>query len=332
MTRQCFFMLLMAMTICILVSVPTGVHAQPTANDVAPLPQTAWGDPDLQGVWDFRTITPMERPDELADKEFLTDEEAAEVEEARRDRDSGRDDEVPADIVGNYNEFWFDRGTDVITTRRTSLVVEPLDGRVPPLTPEAEQKQVELQEARRGTGTHQPTPGGWVEDLGSNGLQVRCITGFNSGPPMTPGGYNNNVQLFQTPTEVVLLNEMNHNVRIVPLDQRSRGDLRQWAGDSHGYWDGDTLVVETTNFLRETSFMRGQSSADLHLVERFTRTSSNMLLYRVTVEDPMTWTKPWTYEVPMLRSEAPIYEYACHEGNYAMEVILAGARAEEQTP
>ena len=147
---------------------------------------------------------------------------------------------------------------------------------------------------------------------------------------MTPSAYNNNVQLFQTPDHVVLLNEMNHNARIVPLDGRAHVDVRQWTGDSRGYWDGDTLVIETVNFLRETSFMRGGSSPDLRLVERFSRVSHGILEYEVTVDDRRTWTRPWTYTVPMTRNAEPMYEYACHEGNYAMEVILAGARAEER--
>ena len=316
--------------VVLLALVPVAAQAQTAAADTSTPPRTPWGQPDLQGIWDFRTITPMQRPSELAEQEFLTDEEAAELEAARRASDNELDDRAPADIVGNYNQFWFDRGTTVVGTRRTSLVTDPPDGRIPALTPEAEKKQAAETEARRGVGPHQPTPGGWVEDLGSNGLQVRCIMGFNSGPPMTPGGYNNNVQLFQTPDHVAILNEMNHNARIVPLDRRSHGDLRQWVGDSRGHWEGETLVVETINFLRETSFMRGRSSADLLLVERFTRVSADTLLYEVTVDDPTTWTRPWTYAVPMIRSEEPIYEYACHEGNYAMETILAGARAEEK--
>ncbi len=316
--------------VVLLALVPVAAQAQTAAADTATPPRTPWGQPDLQGVWDFRTITPMERPSELTGQEFLTDEEAAELEAVRRATDNGRDNRVPADIVGNYNQFWFDRGTTVVGTRRTSLVTDPPDGRIPALTPEAETKQATEAEARRGVGSHRPTPGGWVEDLGSNGLQVRCIMGFNSGPPMTPGGYNNNVQLFQTPDYVAILNEMNHNARIVPLDRRPHGDIRQWVGDSRGHWEGETLVVETINFLRETSFMRGRSSADLLLVERFTRVSADTLLYEVTVDDPTTWTRPWTYAVPMIRSEGPIYEYACHEGNYAMETILAGARAEEK--
>ena len=321
-SRRCLTCSLTVVTLVAFVPIPSA--AQPD------LPRTAWGQPDLQGVWDFRTITPMERPSDLAEKEFLTDEEAAELERIRAAEDAGRDDEVPADIVGNYNTFWFDRGDSVAGTKRTSLVTDPADGRTPPLTPGGARTRAALAEARKNTGPHEPTPGGWVDDLGPNGLQVRCITGFNSGPPMTPGGYNNNVQIFQTPDTVVLLNEMNHNVRVVPLDGRPRIGLRQWTGDSRGHWEGETLVVETMNFLRETSFMRGGASAELRLTERFTPASSDVLLYDVTVDDPTTWTSPWTYEVPMQRNPEPIYEYACHEGNYAMEVILAGARILEQ--
>ena len=300
-----------------------------TAAAQGDVPRTAWGHADLQGVWDFRTITPMERPEDLADREFLTAEEAAELEDIRAAENAARDDQEPDDIVGNYNTFWFDRGDSVIETRRTSLVIDPPDGRIPPLTPEAEQKRAAMADARENTGPHEPTPGGWVDDLGPNGLQVRCITGFNSGPPMTPGAYNNNVQIFQTPDSVVLLNEMNHNVRVVPLDGRPHIGLRQWTGDSRGRWEGDTLVVETTGFIRETSFMRGGASADLRLTERFTRVSPQILMYEATIDDPATWTRPWKYEVPMQWNPEPLYEYACHEGNYAMEVILSGARAEE---
>ena len=312
-----------------LAPVPAAAQVQTTAAGTSTPPRTPWGEPDLQGVWDFRTITPMERPEELAGKEFLRDEEAADLEEARRAENADRDNRVPADIVGNYNTFWFDRGTTVIGTRRTSLVVDPPDGRIPPLTPEAEKKRAAAAEVRRGVSPHQPTPGGWVEDLGSDGLQVRCILGFNSGPPMTPGGYNNNVQFFQTPEYVVILNEMNHNARIVPLDGRPHGNICQWVGDSRGHWEGDTLVVDTTNFLRETSFMSGGSSANLHLVERFTRVSADTLLYEAAVDDPTTWTRPWTFALPMTKNQEPIYEYACHEGNYGLYNILAGARAAE---
>ena len=294
------------------------------------VPRTPDGQPDLQGVWDFRTVTPLERPDELEGKAFLTDEEATEFEHrlAATHIDRRPDEGSP----GTYNQFWFDRGTSVVSDRRTSLIVDPPDGRVPPMTQAAMKKKAEMERARRGLAMHSPTPGGWVEDLGANGLQLRCITGFNSGPPMTPGGYNNNVQLLQTPEHVVLVNEMVHNARIVPLDGRPHldDDIRQWVGNSRGRWEGDALVVETTNFLRETSFMRGGASTNLHLIERFTRVSPQTLMYEATIGDPTVWSRPWTYQIPMQRNDQPMYEYACHEGNYGLYNILAGSRAEEK--
>ena len=298
----------------------------------AEVPRTAWGAPDLQGVWDFRTLTPFERPTELADKDVLTDEERTEFEARRNAELAVRDDQVPADIVGNYNQFWFDAGATVVETNRTSLVVDPPDGRLPPLTAAAAQKLQARRAARQGVTRHQPTPGGWVNDLGGGMFAVRCILGFNSGPPMTPAGYNQNVQLFQTEDHVVLLNEMVHSSRVVPLDGRGHIDpsIRQWMGDSRGYWEGDTLVVETRNFLRETSFRNGASDENLHLTERFTRVSPTTLMYEVTVSDPTAWTRPWTYQLPMQRSEQPLYEYACHEGNYGLYNILAGAREKER--
>ena len=307
-----------------------GTNEQAAASST--VHRTPWGEPDLQGVWDFRTLTPMERPGEFADKDVFTSEEAAEFLEARLADIAARDEEVPADIVGNYNQFWFDRGTSVVETNRTSLIVDPADGRIPPLTPAAQERLAAMDAARRGVGGDEPTPGGWLDDLGPGGLRVRCVLGFNSGPPMTPGGYNNNVQLIQTPDHVVIFNEMNHNSRIVPLDGRPHlnPQLRQWVGDSRGHWQGDTLVVETTNFLRETAVLDGRSSANVHLIERFTRLDEDTLVYEVTVDDPTIWTRPWTYVVPMRKNDEPIYEYACHEGNYAMEVILSGARAKER--
>ena len=295
------------------------------------MPRTPWGAPDLQGVWDFRTLTPMERPDELEAKDVYTEEEAAEFEARRLAEIAALDEEEPADIVGNYNQFWFDRGTTVVQTNRTSLVTDPADGRIPPLTAAAEARRAAEAKAREGTGRHMPTPGGFTEDLGSNGLQVRCLMGFNSGPPMEPRAYNNNVQVFQTEDYVVLLTEMVHDARIVPLDGRAHlpADLRQWSGSSRAHWDGDTLVVETTNFLRETSFMRGGSTRNLHLTERLTRVAPDTLLYDVRVNDPTTWTRPWSYSVPMQKNPDPLYEYACHEGNYGLYNILAGALEEQ---
>ena len=289
-------------------------------------PRTAWGTPDLQGVWDFRTITPMERPAALAETDVLSDEEAARLEAASEAARAARDSETPFDTVGNYNQFWFDPGTTVIDTRRTSLVVDPPDGRIPAKTPEAAARYAAGTEAGRGLRRHTPTPGGFVEDLGPGGVQVRCILGFNSGPPMTPGGYNQNMQVLQTPDHVVIFNEMIHNARIVPLDGSPHAAIPQWVGDSRGRWEGDTLVVETTNFLRETAFQSGLTGRSLVLEERFTLVSPDVLSYAVTVDDPTVWTRPWTYELPMQRNGLPLYEYACHEGNYGIYNILAGAR------
>jgi len=285
-------------------------------------PLTPWGEPDLQGIWDFATITPLERPKELAGKEVLTAEEAAEFEQRtlqQRNPDR-RDGGAQADVGRAYNQFWWDYGTKVVGTKRTSLIVDPPDGRIPPLAPEG-QKRADARAAVR------QRPAAGPED---RNLWERCILGGNAGPPMVPGPYNNIVQLFQTPGYVVILNEMINDARIVPLSGRPHlpPNIRQWRGDSRGRWEGNTLIVDTTNFTEETNF-RGASAA-LHLVERFTRVTADTLLYEFTVDDPRTWTRPWSAAIPMMKTEAPLFEYACHEGNYGMFNMLAGARAEEK--
>ena len=296
------------------------------------VPRTVDGQPDLQGIWDFRTVTPLERPSEFADKPVLTDQEAAEYERKAvegRNADRNRDKKQRAVVNGTaetgdvalaYNDFWWDRGTKVIGTKRTSLIVDPPDGRIPPLTPEGKQR-IQVQDVAR----ERPAWGPEDRSVGE-----RCISGFNSGPPMLPGGYNQNVQIFQVPGYVVLVNEMVHNARVIPTDGRPHlgTGVRQWAGDSRGRWEGNTFIVDTTNFYDTTSF-RG-SSPTLQLTERFTRVNSGTLLYEFTVTDPKTWTRPWTVQVPMTKTEGPLYEYACHEGNYGMEGLLKGARAVER--
>ena len=308
----------------------TSAKATPAAKS-SNVPRTADGQPDLQGVWDYRTITPLERPKDLGTKAFFTDEEAAKYEKQenqRQNRDlidpeQGGLQYPPGGVVP-YNEFWYDRGNKVAGTKRTSLIVDPPDGRLPAWTPEG-QKLANLRAiAQRDDQLGHPHADSW-EDLP---LQERCLIGLNAGPPMVPGAYNNNVQLFQTPGYVVILNEMVHSARIVHLDGRPHGSIRQWQGDSIGHWEGNTLVVDTTNFKRETSL--DGSSANTHLIERFTRTDANTLLYEFTVDDATIWTKPWTAVVPMTKTEDPIYEYACHEANYAMTGILGGARAAEK--
>src|SRR5438093_7701937 len=302
-----------------------------TAAATSTLLRTPDGKPDLQGVWDFRTITPLERPRELGEKAFFTEAEAAawEKDENRRQNRDLIDPEVgglmyPPGGVVPYNEFWYDRGDKVVGTRRTSLIVDPLNGRLASLTPEGKVKA----DARAAVGCEtqlgRPKADSWED----RPLQERCIMGLNAGPPMTPGAYNNNVQLTQTPDFVVILTEMVHDARIVPMDGRPFLNIPQWKGESRGRWEGDTRVVETKNFKRETSLPG--SSASTHLIERFTRTGANTLLYEFTVNDPATWTRPWTAVVPMTRSEDPIYEYACHEANYALPGILGGARADEK--
>ena len=332
MTDQFMHSWFAVISVMVLALGPVVALGQVSAPDAEVFPRTAWGTPDLNGVWDFRTLTPFERPSELSDQAFFTKEEAAQFEADKLAEFAVRDDQEPADIVGNYNQLWFDPGNKISETNQTSLVVDPPNGQVPPLTVVAQAKKATLESAREGVNRHSPTYGGFVDDLGPGMFAVRCILGFNSGPPMTPGGYNQNMQLVQTPDHVVLVNEMVHSSRVVPLDGRPHlpKGMRQWMGDSRGHWEGDTLVVETSNFLRETSFRAGVTTADLLLVERFTRVADGTLMYEVTVEDTNTWDQPWSYRMAMVRNDYPLYEYACHEGNYGLYNILAGAREQEE--
>ena len=287
----------------------------------APL-RTPWGDPDLQWLWTNSTLTPFERPAALSGKPVLTEQEAAEFEKETlqaRDADN-RAGGTDADLGRAYNQFWYDRGTKVVGTRSTSLVVDPPEGRVPSLTPAAQQRV----DARTSAGRRSPADG--PED---RSLAERCILWPTAGPPMIPGGYNNNYQILQTPEYVVILIEMIHDVRIIPLDGRPHvaSSIRQWMGTSRGRWDGDTLVVTTTNFTGKTNF-RG-ASENLRLVERFTRVDPDTINYQFTVDDPASFTRPWAAAIPMTKTEGPIFEYACHEGNYGMTNLLSGARADE---
>ena len=285
--------------------------------------RTPWGDPDLQGLWTNATVTPFERPPELAAKPVLTEQEAAEFEKRTaqaRDADR-RATGADADVALAYNQFWYDRGTKVVGSRRTSLVVDPPDGKVPALTPEGQR----LADARAAARRQSPADG--PED---RPLVERCILWPTAGPPMVPAGYNNNYQILQTPGYVAILVEMIHDVRIIPLDGHPHAsqNIRQWLGDSRGHWDGNTLVVTTTNFTNKTNF-RG-SDENLRLIERFTRVGPDTINYEFTVDDPTAFTKPWTAAVPMTATEGPIFEYACHEGNYGMTNVLKGARAAEK--
>ena len=307
-------------------------HAATPAQTRGTPPRTPDGQYDLQGLWDFSTITPLERPVALADKSVLTDEEARAFEEAenrRQNRDlidpaKGGVQYPPGGVVP-YNEFWYERGDAVVETRRTSLIVDPPDGRLPPFTPEAQQRIDAQDAAARETQLGRVHADSWQD----RPLQERCIVGLNEGPPMTPGAYNNHVQIFQAPAYIVLLTEMIHSARIVPVDGRAHlpGTLRQWRGSSRGRWEGRTLVIETGNFRGQTN-VRG-SSAHMHLVERLTRVDADTLLYEFTVTDPTTWTRPWTAAIPMRKAVGPMYEYACHEDNYGLLGVLSGARAQE---
>jgi hypothetical protein len=295
------------------------------------MPRTADGHPDLQGVWTNATLTPMDRPAALAAKATLTDEEATKWEKAQADEVAAADGKSDADFhrragsgeTGGYNALFIDRGSELARVdgvKRSSLVIDPPEGRVPPMTAEA---RARLTGGRGGRG-------GATDSAKNRPLSERCLMSFgsSSGPPMLPVLYNNNYQIVQTPDTIMILVEMVHDARIVRMNVPHNPDsIRKWLGDSVGHWDGDTLVVDTINFNRQVNF-RG-SSQNLHVIERFTRVDANTILYRTTIDDPTTFSKSWTIEYPFRATPGPVYEYACHEGNYAMVDILGGARKEE---
>ncbi len=298
-------------------------------------PRTPDGQPDLTGVWDAASLTPLERPIELGNKEFYTKEEIAAYEKKRsgdlnRDR---RDGGAEADLGRAYNDGWFDRGAHLGSNNRTSRLIDPPDGRFPAMTPAAAQKYKQVH--------------AWLVSHASDSAETRtlydrCLVFSQSGPPFIPGNYNNFYQVVQSPGVVGIVSEMGHQARTMAVAKDARSarahlppDIRQWEGDSVAYWEGDTLVVDTTNF-RASDQSRfgvqydGMTDENLHVVERFKRTGPTTLTYRATVMDPSVYTKPWTIEIPMEKANAPVFEYACHEGNYGLVDILAGARAEEK--
>jgi hypothetical protein len=283
--------------------------------------RTPWGHPDLQGIWTNSTITPLERPARFAGREFLTDEEARALDAEAAVRGDQRSTNQAADVDAAYNQFWWERG-NTVGTRRTSLIVDPPDGRLPPLTPDGEQRAAAVTSRLRGTASG-------PED---RNLAERCVT---RGAPKLPGGYNNNFQIVQTPTHVAIMQEMIHEVRIIPLDGRPHlpKSMGAFLGDSRGRWEGDTLVVETTNYhalspFNSYNFARG-AGEHMRVVERFRRINADTIDHQFTVEDPTTFTRAFTVAVPMTRMDDQIFEYACHEGNYGMTGILKGARALE---
>jgi hypothetical protein len=308
--------------------------AKPTTKKAGTALRTPWGDPDLQGIWNDATSTPLQRPGDLAGKDVLNDEEAAEFQEqtahglTRDRRDGGRD----ADVNRAYNEHWMDsRRLKITADHRTSLIVDPPDGRIPslvPLSPERQKARAARAEANTRFNAGMPNT---VYDLS---LPVRCIIRTDS-PPYLPTIYNNDFHIFQSPGYVAIAPEMIHSARIIPLDARPHlpNDLHQWLGDTRGHWDGPTLVVETTNFRADEGVIfQGGNPATYRITERFTRVDADTLNYEFTIEDPMTWTRPWTARIPWTRIDPgeQMYEYACHEDNFDIVHFLTGARAREK--
>ena len=283
-------------------------------------PRTPDGHPDLQGTFTFRTLTPMQRPTELGERAVLTEEEAAEwavFENRRQNRDLIIDSvggaQYPPGVI-SYNEFWYERGDDTVVDRRTSLIVDPPNGRIPALTEEALQRRRDVSTMRELSLGPEARP-----------YAERCIVTRTSGPPMQPGSYNLNVQFVQTSAYFMIMNEMIHNVRVVRMNKEHRdGPSMNWEGDSVGHWEGNTLVIDTVNFWKGTAF--ADSTSKMHLVEKFTRTGPDSIQYQFTIEDPTTWIAPWTAVIPMRSMHQPIYEYACHEGNYGFHGVMAGIR------
>jgi hypothetical protein len=314
------------MTSRILVSIAfaCSLPAQTSKNWTAP--RTADGHPDFQGTWTNATLTPMDRPKEFDGKATATDAEARAYEQKDLSSNDIDRDDAPilkaingSNAVAGYNNLFIDRGSELARVdgvKRTSLIIDPPDGHAPPLTDAAKKRMAAMFSSYDKYDTVKSRP-----------VAERCIIGFGStsGPPMIPALYNSNYQIVQTRDTVMILVEMVHDVRVIRLNGTHKpASVRQWLGDSIGHWEGDTLVVDTTNFNDQTMF-RG-STENLHVIERFKRVDQNTLLYRATIDDPSTFTKQWTMEYPFVASTGPIYEYACHEGNYAMPDILGGAR------
>ena len=284
--------------------------------------RTPDGQPDLEGYWSNVTITPLERPAELAGKAFFTEQELAEREKRA---EIPRSAEQIAGTIAHYDFHQY--GLDMTQTKhalnlRTSLVTDPADGKIPPLTPEAKKRAAERAAERKKMGPY--------DGPESRGLGERCIVMAHEGPPMLPPAYNANLQIQQGPGYVAILQEEIHDVRIIPLDGRPHlgPNIRQYLGDSRGHWEGNTLVVDTRNFNDQTNF-RG-SSENLHVIERFSRIDADTIVYEFTVDDPTTWSRPWTAELPMTKIKGPIYEFACHEGNFDMVNNLTQARELEK--
>ena len=304
------------------------VPAMPAAGQAASkaysAPRLPDGQPDLQGVWTNTTYTPLERPKNVT-KEFYTREEALDIIKNAADveNDQTEPGTIP-DVHYDFTQFGLDRSQGGMALNlRTSLIVDPADGRIPPLTAEGQKRAAARADARKRAGAA-------TDAVQNQPLSVRCIIMDRAGPPMLAGAYNNNYQIIQTPGYVMILVEMIHDVRIIPLDGRQHlpDNVRQWMGSYVGHWEGQTLVVESTNFNGKNPFQG--SSENMRLTERFTRVSDDTIRYQFTIDDPVMWTRPWSAEVPMKKTIGPLFEHACHEGNYGLYNTLAGARAEDK--
>jgi len=304
------------------------------------VPRMRDGHPDLSGNWTYATLTTLERPREFGTKAFLTAEEAADYEKKtllvqnrdRRDGEGpeGRGPDGRTDVDRAYGQAWWEYGSKIVGTRRTSLIIDPPDGRIPMLTPDGERRALDKRGLWTANNDYEGGARGTsLDSYADRPLQERCLGWTVTGPPMIPGAYNNNLAIYQNADHVVVTNEMVHEHRIIPLDGRPQvaSPIRLWMGSSRGRWDGDTLIVTTANF-RPMVFR--SASDKLKLTEKFLRVDADTLLYEFTVDDPLTWTRSWTAQFPMTRMEEPVYEYACHEGNYSLPNILKGARKAEQ--
>ena len=339
----------------LVVAAPVAFASEKASASAYKPARNAQGHPDLQGIWDFRTLTPLERPEEMGEQAVFSEEEQEAFRQkaiAVNDVDNKRTEDGKVDVEGAYNSAWYDFGTEMNEDRRTSLIVDPANGRLPALTSAA---KVNLKENLKRVPpvrdlfsfSATPGPSGSFRPVGPEvlGLSERCMVGFNAGPPLTPSAYNNNLRIVQAPSHVVIFTEMIHDARIIPIDGRPHlsGDIKKWYGDSRGHWDGDTLVVETRNFTNKTPIYQlplrldkldetgpvgfGQ---DMRLVERFTRVSDSRINYEYTIDAPDTFVKPFTVIIPMRATDDQIFEYACHEGNYGMAGMLGGARTAEK--
>ncbi|HVF15989.1 MAG TPA: hypothetical protein VNA21_03735 [Steroidobacteraceae bacterium] len=331
-SRQLLSRIVAASVLAVLASAASA--AEPGKQSKFSAPKNEYGQPDLRGVWNFSSNTPFERPAKYKGREFMTKEEVEADHAAIQSRSEDSDNSSGGSGgVGGYNQFWVESLAQDANFR-TSLLIDPPDGRLPALQPGLKSENGGLGPDTGGQRPVRFRVGGVRKDGPEDrGLSERCLMGFNSGPPFVPSMYNNNVQIFQTKDHAVIMTEMIHDARVVPLDKRPHLDptLRQWSGDSRGHFEGDTLVVETRNFTDKTNVFRGAGSGKtMKLTERFTRVGKDRVDYQFTIDDPATFTKPFTALVPMVRTEGELFEYACHEGNYGMVNILQGARQEER--